>query len=202
MWRFEHELEVLFRDCDPMGHVNNAVYLTYLEAARFAWWRNAFGAQGLKEHGFIVARVEIDYRKAALPGDRLLVRLRVEDIGRFELQGRVRDPERQDARAGRRGEERAGGFRLRAGQVRADRREPAREAGVGRTEAGRRRAELQCRLTSPSRSASPVRPSCPAVSPSLRSSPVVDRRRASRRLGTATPANPAPARAARRSTSS
>ena len=82
MWRFEHELEVLFRDCDPMGHVNNAVYLTYLEAARFAWWRNAFGAQGLKEHGFIVARVEIDYRRPALPGDRLLVRLRVEDIGR------------------------------------------------------------------------------------------------------------------------
>ena len=86
MWRFEHELEVLFRDCDPMGHVNNAVYLTYLEAARFAWWRNAFGAQGLTERGFIVARVEIDYRKAALPGDRLLVRLRVEDIGRSSFK--------------------------------------------------------------------------------------------------------------------
>jgi ATP-dependent HslUV protease subunit HslV len=38
-----------------MGHVNNAVYLTYLEATRFAWWRNTFGAQGLKEHGFIVS---------------------------------------------------------------------------------------------------------------------------------------------------
>ena len=86
MWRFEHELEVLFRDCDPMGHVNNAVYLTYLEAARFAWWRNTFGSEGLKEHGFIVARVEIDYRKAALPGDRLLVRLRVEDIGRSSFK--------------------------------------------------------------------------------------------------------------------
>jgi len=86
MWRFEHELEVLFRDCDPMGHVNNAVYLTYLEAARFAWWRRTFGADGLKEHGFIVARVEIDYRKAALPGDRLLVRLRVEDIGRSSFK--------------------------------------------------------------------------------------------------------------------
>jgi len=86
MWRFEYELEVLFRDCDPLGHVNNAVYLTYLEAARFAWWRNTFGAQGLKEHGFIVARVEIDYRKAALPGDRLLVRLRVEDIGRSSFK--------------------------------------------------------------------------------------------------------------------
>ena len=37
MWKFEHEIEVRFRDCDPMGHVNNAVYLSYLESARFAW---------------------------------------------------------------------------------------------------------------------------------------------------------------------
>ena len=86
MWRFEHELEVLFRDCDPLGHVNNAVYLTYLESARFGWWRSTFGADGLKEHGFIVARVEIDYRKPALPGDRLLVRLRVEEIGRSSFK--------------------------------------------------------------------------------------------------------------------
>jgi acyl-CoA thioester hydrolase len=82
MWRYEHEVEVRFRDCDPLGHVNNAVYLTYLEAARFAWWRSVFGASGLKDHGFIVARVEIDYRKPALPGDRLTVRLRVEAMGR------------------------------------------------------------------------------------------------------------------------
>jgi acyl-CoA thioester hydrolase len=81
MWRFEHELDVRFRDCDPMGHVNNAVYLTYLEAARFAWWRHTFGPDGLREHGFILARVEIDYRRPALPGDRLIVRMRVEAIG-------------------------------------------------------------------------------------------------------------------------
>jgi YbgC/YbaW family acyl-CoA thioester hydrolase len=36
---FTHQLEVRFRDCDAMGHVNNAVYLTYLEQARFAHWR-------------------------------------------------------------------------------------------------------------------------------------------------------------------
>jgi acyl-CoA thioester hydrolase len=82
MWRFEHEVEVRFRDCDPMGHVNNAVYLTYLEAARFAWWRSAFGPSGLRDHGFIVARVEIDYRRPALPGDHLIVRLRVDAMGR------------------------------------------------------------------------------------------------------------------------
>lgn len=82
MWKFEHELDVRFRDCDPMGHVNNAVYVTYLEVARFAWWRQVFGPTGLADHGFIVARVEVDYRKPALPGERLLVRLRVEKLGR------------------------------------------------------------------------------------------------------------------------
>jgi acyl-CoA thioester hydrolase len=81
MWRFEHELDVRFRDCDPLGHVNNAVYLSYLEAARFSWWRQTFGAAAFTTHGFIIARIEIDYRKAALPGDCLVVRLRVEAIG-------------------------------------------------------------------------------------------------------------------------
>ena len=90
MWKFEHEIEVRFRDCDPLGHVNNAVYLTYLEAARFSWWRRAFGPSGLTEHGFIVARVEIDYRKPALPGERLLIRLRVESWGGRASRWRTR----------------------------------------------------------------------------------------------------------------
>lgn len=81
MWRYEHEIEVRFNDCDPMGHVNNAVYLTYLEAARFAWWQNIFGSSG-GAHGFVVARVEIDYRRQAFPGERLTVRLRVDGISR------------------------------------------------------------------------------------------------------------------------
>lgn len=40
---FSHRLDVRFRDCDPMGHVNNAVYLTYLEQARLALWRSLWG---------------------------------------------------------------------------------------------------------------------------------------------------------------
>jgi len=79
---FEHELEVRFRDCDAMGHVNNAVYLTYLEQARFAFWRDLGGARALEDHGFIVARVECDYRRAAKMGDRLVVRLRTLAVGR------------------------------------------------------------------------------------------------------------------------
>ena len=41
-----------------------------------------FGPPGQTSQGFIVARVEIDYRKPALPGERLLVRLRLDSMGR------------------------------------------------------------------------------------------------------------------------
>jgi acyl-CoA thioester hydrolase len=98
MWRFEYEVDVRYNDCDPMGHVNNAVYLTYLEAARFAWWRTTFASTGQSSHGFVVARVEIDYRRQAFPGERLIVRLRVDGISRSSftvayeiLNGRTRE---------------------------------------------------------------------------------------------------------------
>jgi acyl-CoA thioester hydrolase len=97
MTTFEHELEVRFRDCDGLGHVNNAVYLTYLEQARFAFWQRLTGVSGIPR-SFILARVECDYRVQATAGDRLLVRLRVSAIGRssftFEYEivnGRTRE---------------------------------------------------------------------------------------------------------------
>ena len=83
---FRHRLEVRFRDCDPMGHVNNAVYLTYLEQARFAHWRAVWGFnfEGLPENapGVILARAEIDYRRPARYGDMLEVRISLDRIGR------------------------------------------------------------------------------------------------------------------------
>lgn len=83
---FRHRLEVRFRDCDPMGHVNNAVYLTYLEQARFAHWRAVWGfdVEGLPENapGVILARAEIDYRRPARYGDTLEVRISLDRIGR------------------------------------------------------------------------------------------------------------------------
>ena len=83
---FRHSLDVRFRDCDPMGHVNNAVYLTYLEQARFAHWREVWGVnfERLPEGtpGVILARAEIDYRRPARYGDELEIRIGVEKIGR------------------------------------------------------------------------------------------------------------------------
>jgi acyl-CoA thioester hydrolase len=80
MTSIEYEIEVRFRDCDAMGHVNNAVYLTYLEQARLAHWQRLTGATGIPR-SFIVARVECDYRAPATAGDRLVVRLHVAAVG-------------------------------------------------------------------------------------------------------------------------
>jgi acyl-CoA thioester hydrolase len=97
MTTFDHEVEVRFRDCDALGHVNNAVYLTYLEQARFAHWQRLTGVTGIPR-SFILARVECDYRAQATAGDRLIVHLRVAAVGNasftFEYQivnGRTRE---------------------------------------------------------------------------------------------------------------
>jgi len=74
-----HE-RVRFRDCDAMGHVNNAVYSTYLEQARIG----VLG--GLSE--FILARVEIDFRSELRNGEEVEVRTRCSRIGKksFDLE--------------------------------------------------------------------------------------------------------------------
>lgn len=84
-----HRLQVRFRDCDPLGHVNNAVYLTYLEQARFTLWKKQLnfmarsaadtGPRGL---GFILARAECDFRAQARYGDWLDVKLSMGEFGR------------------------------------------------------------------------------------------------------------------------
>jgi acyl-CoA thioester hydrolase len=72
--------QVRFRDCDSMGHVNNAVYSTYLEQARI-------GILGDLEP-FILARVEIDFRAELRAGELVEVRSRCLRVGMksFELE--------------------------------------------------------------------------------------------------------------------
>lgn len=81
---YTHRLEVRFRDCDPLGHINNAVYFTYLEQARFALWRRLwrFGEEDARGPGVILARAECDFRAQARYGDLLDVRVALEGMGR------------------------------------------------------------------------------------------------------------------------
>jgi acyl-CoA thioester hydrolase len=53
--------QVIFRDVDAFGHVNNAVYLSYFEWARAQLWFALTGGGLPSDIGFIVARAEVDF---------------------------------------------------------------------------------------------------------------------------------------------
>ena len=78
---YRHRLSVRFRDCDAMGHVNHAVYLTYFEQGRLTFWREVTGTPS-PHTPVIIARAECDYRSPAHFGDELEVRVKVGEIGR------------------------------------------------------------------------------------------------------------------------
>jgi acyl-CoA thioester hydrolase len=80
-YAYRHRLAVRFRDCDGMGHVNHAVYFTYLEQCRLMFWRELTGAPSPHTR-VIVARAECDYRAPAVFGDELEIGLKVAAIGR------------------------------------------------------------------------------------------------------------------------
>jgi len=80
VFRFETPIEVRFRDTDAMGHVNNAVYFTYLEAARNAYWFRVVGGKNEHDLGFILARAECDFRSAVKFGESLVARVRVSEL--------------------------------------------------------------------------------------------------------------------------
>jgi len=88
-----HRITVRFGDCDLLGHVNNAKYLTYIESARIDLWRAQLGflrshvidERGKRGHGFILARAEVDFRAQSRYGDTLEVRLGLGAIGRSSL---------------------------------------------------------------------------------------------------------------------
>ncbi|MDN5272674.1 thioesterase family protein [Chloroflexus sp. MS-CIW-1] len=77
---FHYRIEVRFRDLDALGHVNNAVYATYFESARIAYYQRLVGGS-LDRLGIILAELTISYKAPAHFGDELLVGVRVSKIG-------------------------------------------------------------------------------------------------------------------------
>ena len=75
-----------------MGHVNNAVFLTYIESARVAFLEHLGAATTLEEMAIIVARVEIDFRAPVRLGDEIEVTARASRFGdkSFDLDHEVR----------------------------------------------------------------------------------------------------------------
>lgn len=81
-----------------MGHINNAVYVTYLEVARQEYWRAYSRQVDYRRVPFILAHVTIDFRSEALVNERLLLGIRCGSIGNksftFEYEIRERESRR------------------------------------------------------------------------------------------------------------
>jgi acyl-CoA thioester hydrolase len=70
--RHEKRIEIRWRDLDALGHVNNAVYATYLEECRDEWAVRALGGVG-DPWEWVVVRVAIDFRSELTQSDDVVV---------------------------------------------------------------------------------------------------------------------------------
>ncbi len=76
-------IDVRWRDMDPLGHVNNAVYLTYLERGRVEYVRTMVRHElSARSFRFIIARIEIDYLAPVTLNDSVVCRISVPEWGR------------------------------------------------------------------------------------------------------------------------
>ena len=80
-FRFSLRQEVSPRDLDGFGHVNNAVYLTYMENARVAYLREVVDARRLEDIRNVMASVTVEFQASANYGDVVEVGVRCERIG-------------------------------------------------------------------------------------------------------------------------
>ncbi|WP_330630956.1 acyl-CoA thioesterase [Halocatena halophila] len=79
--RFQTEIPIRYRDLDPENHVNNAVYGTYIEAARTNYIDAVIG-DSVIESGLVIAHLEIDYRRPiTLDDESVAITVETTDIG-------------------------------------------------------------------------------------------------------------------------
>ena len=95
-FRYRHDIEIRFVDTDALGHVNNAVYFSYFEAARSGYYAavsgHAFGTgPDAARLAFVIAEAHITYRQPARFGEPLVCSCRVDWVGRssFNLAYRI-----------------------------------------------------------------------------------------------------------------
>ncbi|MEO6577424.1 MAG: thioesterase family protein [Candidatus Limnocylindria bacterium] len=82
-YRHRTRVQVRFRDVDAFGHVNNAVFLSYIELARIRYLLDVLHPdEPFDRLPLILARVELDYRSPIAFGDEVEVDTRVDRIGR------------------------------------------------------------------------------------------------------------------------
>src|SRR5690349_5556117 len=73
-------------DIDGQNHVNNTVYLRWIQEVATAHWESLAGADAQAAVGWVVVRHEIDYRVAANLADKILLRTWVGQATRLKFE--------------------------------------------------------------------------------------------------------------------
>ena len=95
-YRFTQPIVVRYGDLDPQGHVNNAGFFTFMEHARVSYIQHLglWDGKSFHEIGFILARVELDYKAPILMTDAVEVGVRVTRLGNksLDLEYLIKEP--------------------------------------------------------------------------------------------------------------
>ena len=86
MERFDLDIVIDAGDIDALGHVNNVVYLRWVQDVAIAHWSAAATTEQQAAVAWVALRHEIDYKAPAFPGDAIIARTWVgsADATRFE----------------------------------------------------------------------------------------------------------------------
>jgi acyl-CoA thioester hydrolase len=74
-------IQLRYRDIDTLGHVNNAVYLSYFEMGRIDFFRKFTGSFDEGKVDFVIAHASIDFKKPIRLQDSPLLETRLKKVG-------------------------------------------------------------------------------------------------------------------------
>ena len=81
-----HEVEVRFRDLDPMGHAHHSLPLLYWEEARARYWREVAGRSGVEAIDYVMGELTIRWHRRIFYPGRLRAGVRVTRVGRSSFE--------------------------------------------------------------------------------------------------------------------
>jgi acyl-CoA thioester hydrolase len=76
----QHPLTIAPGDIDHMGHVNNAVYLNWVQEAVVAYWEKVAPAEEVARHLWVALKHEITYRRPAFLNDDVIATVIAERV--------------------------------------------------------------------------------------------------------------------------
>ncbi len=76
------EIEVRFSDIDAYGHVNNALFFTYFETARFKFFKEHLFDSKDDKMLFLIAKAECEYKKPIDLSDKVFITVKIGNMGK------------------------------------------------------------------------------------------------------------------------